>query len=291
MQKWRVFRTCELNELRVYRAKSSKTEIRFYINENQYVKAQKEEDGTFKVEIEETTNNNKPKAKNQIKMKLERFLILTVTTILLYALLTLISHYIDISLNEISCLLIANILLYVIFIICIASKEKKRATASSRSKHSAEHMLANFLEKNRRLPRSIKEVKESSRFAKKCGTRYNIIPYTRIFIQGIIISLLVVAIATVVLPKEFHNTRIEHEFIAVLYLVLNFIVELFEIYQKVDFLAMPISKWVSIPIQCINTTRYVKRNDIRLAYYAAREWLKIVYPEYYRDGNDSNPFF
>jgi hypothetical protein len=57
-------------------------------------------------------------------------------------------------------------------------------------------------------------------------------------------------------------------------------------YNKLDFIIKPIQKVLNIIVQCSNTTKKVDDNDIIMAYCAAREWLKIVYPEFYNEEED-----
>lgn len=288
----KVNRTHKPNRLLVYDAESSEKTIRFYINKEQYVRAEKNEDGTFEVKIKERKKKVRRRKKvNNTKRALDRFLTFSFIIIILYFVLTFAFVCIGIQLNHLTGLIIANVLLYITLAIDVAKKEWLETSKASRSKHSAEHMMVNFLEKNRRLPISTVEVKKASRFSKECGTRYEIIEQTEMFVQGIITAIIVSLLIELFYPKRLQGIRLEYNLVAMLYIVLNLIMVLFSVYHRLEFLAKSIAKLVSIPIQCCNTTKYVKTSDLRMAYYAAREWLKIVYPEFYRDEDDSNPFF
>lgn len=71
----------------------------------------------------------------------------------------------------------------------IKLEEEKAEECNKKSKHSAEHMMVNFLEINKRLPKNIEEVKKYSRFSSECGSRK--------LIEGIVEELIRSIIATV----------------------------------------------------------------------------------------------
>ena len=52
------------------------------------------------------------------------------------------------------------------------------------------------------------------------------------------------------------------------------------------FMINLIEKCVTNVNQRVVTTKNVKDKDIILAYYAAREWMKLVYPEFYNKKDD-----
>lgn len=230
----------------VYKADSTEQEIRFFVNENQFVKATEEGDYI----VVETGINSETDSKKsfvefvEIVKEHKKIFAIVLFCLILFCLV----HLLIASFVPMIALISFGILLPIFTILEIGILEYGRTTFLERSKHSAEHMMINFLEANLRLPKNIQEIKSVSRFSKSCGSRFitvdlvkNTIPY--------IISLLEALICTVILSQ-----------------IENFI-----------------NQGLNYSFQCCNTTKKVRQEDIIVAFYAAKHWLKIVYPEFFSD--------
>lgn len=57
-------------------------------------------------------------------------------------------------------------------------------------------------------------------------------------------------------------------------------------YKNLEFIINYIEDILNYIVQCANTTKNVKDKDLVLAYYAAKYWLKVVYPEFYSEDNN-----
>ncbi len=284
-----IYKSTDPKKLLVWQAKSLEHEIRFYFNPEQYVTARDNYDGTFSFwyefeDVKQDSNNIiNEKNKNMfriIKNNLRKYLgfipklffndrSLFGSLVITFILFSLFQKNIFIS------LVFLNFAIFIVDLLCEILINNKYLSNSIKSKHSAEHMVCNFLEKNLRLPRNMSEIKNSSRFHKDCGECIVYSESTPYFIQSLLTT-----IVTSFVVKYCKNTPFA--FIFAIYTVIGYIVGILIIkYKKLDFIIKTINLALGYILQCFSTTKNVKDNDIILAYYAAKCWLKIVYPEFY----------
>lgn len=251
----------------VYRARSFENEIRFYINFTQYFSAVEIKHGALISLGEDKDNEHNEKSKFDI------FHIINMISSLLIACGTLYlinNFWVNMIVINIA-FFINNIVLHLIRQL-IASPEIKR-------KHSAEHMMINFIENNKRLPRNINEVKKSSRFSKKCSSTE---------LVEINAKILIPLTVSAIILYFFSDSIIGIIIYMLIYLLLMLATKKIIIIDKlVSYIIYPIVNILTIIIQCANTTKRVKDEDIILAYSVAEAWLKVVYPQFY-DENDKS---
>ena len=275
-------------KLVVLQAESLKDQIRFYINRTQYVAAIEDDEGCIVRIDEKVEEKNKGKRKRFFnKKKLKELIVLVFVSIVIYSSCFMGLMYMAKILNNtrlfFCTIYIVHYVMRVVNVIVIGLIE---GTPSIKSKHSAEHMMVNFLEFNRRLPKNIDEVKKFSRFSPECGSRKLIEGDTEEFIQGILAALLAFLIGEIV-AYLFHN-----EIAAIIVLIVSYVLMRFLIVRvisksgKLNFIINPINRALTKIIQYTNTTRKVKDKDIILAYSAAEAWIQIVYPEFYNMEED-----
>ena len=146
--------------------------------------------------------------------------------------------------------------------------------------------MVNFLETNKRLPKNIDEVKKSSRFSSKCGSRELITGISENFIRGIIAS--VFAVLYIAIESHFSSYSTTNETVPILiYYFVRFLVKkAITKYNAFKFIINHIEKVLINIVQCANTTSKVKNKDIFLAYCSARSWLQFVYPQFYNENED-----
>lgn len=184
-------------------------------------------------------------------------------------------------------LIIINIVPFIIVIANVVILEAVETSPALRSKHSAEHMMVNFLQINKRLPKNIEEVKKSSRFSTECGSRELIKGIAEDFVRSII-AIIFTAIAYGIISHFSSNSVIIFICFLSNYYTLRFIVgKLITKYGILNFAIKPLNKVLTNIIQCVNTTANVKDKDIAMAYYVSKAWLQIVYPEFYNGNDDS----
>ena len=275
-----IFKSNNPEELIVFKADSSEDEIRFWFNDEQYVSVKDNYNGTFSINYgENKKEQNDIKNENKlliIKENLEEYfksLFFDLDKVEIFGF-----SIIFILLLSIIC----NILVCLLEIIAILTIYKNKPI-SLKSKHSAEHMMCNFLEEKKRLPKDISEIKNISRFTDDCGSRKITIGYISDFIQNVFISLISVCIGSYI-TQSSKNDMLVFIFI---YIVIGFIVWILKKSNKLYFIIKPVNKILNNLVQCCNTTRKVEDNDIVLAYYVAKEWMKIVYPEFYNEDEDT----
>lgn len=140
--------------------------------------------------------------------------------------------------------------------------------------------MINFLEKNKRLPISVVEVRQTTRFCGFCGSRKKVKGITETFVQEIMTAILIVIINFVIVQKckNVNQTLLLFDML----LLCSGIAYINGVLiKKCDFIIKPLLNLLDIVIQCSNTTKNVERKDIILAYFAAKYWMKAVYPEFY----------
>lgn len=293
-EKISFFKSIYPNKLTVSLAESLNDQIRFYLDNTLYIAAIESEDGCSvslckesNEESEKTANTSKISfIKENFKSLIKPFAV----TIGLLLLEFIAICYLCFTLSNILVLVIlVDITLLITSIIQTIILEFMATNSSIRSKHSAEHMMVNFLEANKRLPRSIQEVRKASRFSPKCGTRKGL----KKDAEHIILIILTTIFTTIISTFVFHfsSDSIANEFIVIYtYFIVQFITrKVLTKYGILSSIINRIEKVLSNIAQCANTTSKVEDKDIILAYSAARFWLFIVYPEFYNQNDD--PFW
>lgn len=285
-----IFKSKNPEELIVFHADSSKDEIRFWFNDEQYVSAKDNYNGTFSINYGEN-KNEKNDIKNESKLSIIKenlkeyfksiFFDLDKVEIFYFSIIFIL--LLSIKCNILFCLLAIHCMRFIMYIMAILTTTYKNRPISLKSKHSAEHMMVNFLEEKKRLPKNISEIKNISRFTDDCGSREITIGYTSNFIQNVFTSLISVCVGSYITQ----NRKNEMLLFIFVYIVIGFIIWILEKSNKLDFIIKPVNKILNNLVQCCNTTNKIEDNDIILAYYAAREWIKIVYPEFYNEAEDT----
>lgn len=279
------------HKIKVLKAASLENEIRFYLNDTQYIKATDEGDkitiGLDEIQLKD--NENKESLIEFIKNNKKDFLwILSSAVVCCIVFISSLSAISELTENYIILILWSMLSLFICIIAETGFLEYKIIAFSQKSKHSAEHMMANFLEKNSRLPKNFQEIKSASRFSKKCGSRFIVIvPIRYIIVNGFSI-LFSVIIEKIILTIIFRNLQSANNIVLFVMFIMIFSVMCFinlkiAIKGKYNFIINPIQQGLNYFLQCCNTTKKVKDKDIMLAFSAAKVWLQIVYPEFYSD--------
>ena len=149
-----------------------------------------------------------------------------------------------------------------------------------KSKHSAEHKVINFIEKNNRMPKSIEEIKLSSRFSAYCGGRKIIhgnVVFSTIFL---ISTVLAYPIVTFVIQPKCKDELLGFCLSIVIDILISIIL-FFVVFDKLKFLYKIIETALVYVLQLVTTTRNVSERDLVMAYWAANLWIEKAYPQYY----------
>jgi len=280
-------------KITVLRASSTENDIRFYLNDTDYIKAT---DGGDKVivewddeKVQRETTEKKKSLLEDIKNNKKDFLISVGIASLFVFFVTLIQVAIFVLIGNTIFSSFGFLLVFpMCFVLLIGFMEYKITTPSQKSKHSAEHMMVNFLEKNCRLPKNFQEIRSTSRFSKECGSRYKTLELTQSTIANIVSVAITTVILAIVITIIFHNTENINGIALTVISTASFFIVYFinlKLAEKglYNFIVNPIQLGFNYFLQCCNTTKKVKDTDILLAFYAAKVWLGIVYPEFYSD--------
>lgn len=279
-----ILKSNDPEKLIVSRATSLDDQIRFYLNETQYMAAE-ECEGDFFVKIGEESER-----KEEHKKSLKEFIkigsfclgILLLPVIGLSHLLIIIDNI----LLHLFVIVISFLIIKVVIILVIEGVETEH---SIKSKHSAEHKMVNFLEINKRLPKNIEEIRKCSRFSPNCVSfgRKLIEEEGELFI-GDIITAIFTAMISVSISYFCDNSLVNLFVFTIAYCLGSFItVKFITKHKMMTVISRPINKVLNIMVQCANTTSKIEENDIFLAYWVAREWIQVVYPEFYSSEGDT----
>ena len=283
------------NEIIVNRAESLEHEIRFYFNSEQYVAAfEKPNVETVFIRFDEDKEEEeKSEKKIQIlkKIRKKEGLLSRVFSVLM-GVLNIVS-----TIMNMGGFLLLN--LYIICMICVLMLvqiiavvrcEEEFLPESIKSKHTAEHMIINFIQKNRRLPRNTQEYKRASRFDDDCGSIKKIRYEINEFLQNMITIIIVLLIEIFVIKIQQViklSSSIDYVYVyAYIYMTVFYVVRKMLKDNRFKVIRRKIEIIINKIIQCSNTTKNVKERDLELAYCAAEQWMKIVYHEYYEENDN-----
>lgn len=156
----------------------------------------------------------------------------------------------------------------------------ERKKVEERGKHSAEHMMCNYIEKYQTYPKSVKELKKASRFSLECGGLYGDFAFEEgmaLFISNIIVMLASINILENfdIISKMIVYNKTE------LIISTIFLVEIFIIISfAIDILQFPIYSILIIFSQIINTLpkRKLKYKDLKMAQMLSKKFFEWQYP-------------
>lgn len=283
-----IFKSSDPKELVVFHAASLEDRIRFYLNDTQYFEAIDLGDGNISVEFGEEAKEEQVCRKSKltiIKENYKEFILLSIVVLILAILIVVLAYFIK---NIFVYLIVLHVIYLGINILNVVIFEFNDTSPSLRSKHSAEHMMANFLKIHKRLPRNLEEFKETSRFSTNCGSRKMIDGIAENFIRDILASIIWVVVSSFIFCF-YENITAEIAIIIFLglYYFTIFVLNIFiNKRKKMTFIINPMKRVLTYIVQYGNTTLKVKDGDIMLAYCVAREWIQVVYPEFYNKDDD-----
>lgn len=261
-----IQKSSDPDKLIVYRAESLDNEIRFYFNDKQYVGIWNC-NSTFSFFYDEENDNYDKKI--PFIVSIFRLLRKILYFIIILGILEYLGHLLPKVIFQVPFfhVIILHVSLFLTFIVYTA-RTFYNSSFSLRSKHSAEHMIVNFLQHNNRLPYNIMEFRDYSRFSYNCSTCIYVEDSSITFVQ-LLIMFLIFFIA-----QFFNLNDLCVVFLMFIFFIIAIYTNVFKILYK------NLSKIVCIFIQCFNTTRHVTDEDLIFAYLVAQEWMKIVYPEF-----------
>ena len=278
----RYYKTSCKDELNVLHASSDENSIRFYLNDAQYLVGYDDDESKIffgddnEIDIhmmKKIMKINLGQNRHKSKVILVGFFSMIISIILIlfssYFLKGIFQYH---MLYALSMAGISSILIITSIVAIINLDTPKEA----KSKHAAEHMMVNFLEKHKRLPNSLEELKNASRFSNKCGTRSQVEAAARISVQLVMSTIIACLCELVVCDLAIVYI--------IVYLISYFLIGYFSHQgQCLYFLVKPIKNLFNLAGQLGNTTKKVRDEDLKLAFNVCWVWTQIVYPEYFYD--------
>ena len=158
-----IIRSKDPNELLVFHAKSLENEIRFYINEKQYISATEINGAEIHIGVGKDAKVEKEHSKRKLK-KRDRFALVAIclAVFVIVSAIMLTALFIGSLFDSVlAYFIVLYTLLFFFDIVRIICTEANTTPPRLKSKHSAEHMMANFLTQNKRLPKNMSELKKA----------------------------------------------------------------------------------------------------------------------------------
>lgn len=296
----------------VEHACSLEREIRFYIDKDCYAVAREDSDGTILIgyendEAEETVKRKEnifTRIKKQIKNKelfknlilnskemikdkdFLRTLAFSICEVIFIVIIVEFQFFIVYEAFENNNFIYMGLFGFTFLLITLVHviiDDLMFLSHSIRSKHSAEHMMANFLEKNNRLPRSMEEMMSSSRFTVDCGSRKKIHYDVEMSIVFLISAILSYPIVTFLIQPKCKNESLEFFLSMIVLTSMGLCYNYFKFAKKLRFLVKIVENALNYVMQLVNTTKNVTEKDLQIAYCAANLWLWAVYPQFYSE--------
>ena len=157
-------------------------------------------------------------------------------------------------------------------------RERKRI--EERGKHSAEHMMCNYIEKYQTYPKNVKEIKKASRFCIDCGGLYGDCVFENIISLCISSVVVILASITILEKYEFVNRFIAYDKIGLIFSTILCGVIFTIIFILIDLLQSLIYFILIILSQIANTLpkRKVKYRDLKMAQMLSEKFFEWQYP-------------
>ena len=269
-------------------ARSLDDQIRFYLNDDEsweddrlYIAAMKI-GGKYSIKIGKEDIFEKIKMADELIEKLKGA---NIWIFMVKAIFILFSVFLAICVNNIffsmlevnCCWLLTRMLENTIKHIKISSQNIK-------SKHSAEHMLINFIRIHKRLPRNIKEIQKYYRFSLTCGSSHEVSEMAETFVSTLIGIMFSFIINTIIIFM-FGESDIVFIITIMVYIITSIAIAILtekrpKLLKKI---VTPLRNMLIVINQITLTTRKVKHDDIILAYIVARDWVLMKCPEIYKE--------
>lgn len=259
-------------------------QIRFYLNDTQYIVATEHKSGC-KVSLGDTKYDEEEKNNHSILKSVGEKLKVLALTIGLYVGWCIVLWNLCKNINNtLVSVLIINMSFLIIGGVNAVILGFTSVPQCIKYKHSAEHMIANFLENNGRLPKNLDELKRSSRFAPNCGSRELTNGIAEEFVRGSF-SAIISFFLSIIVGFIYSGNEVTAMTFIIGYFLIRFIIGKLIKNGKISYIISPIKKVLTNITQLGNTTsrKNVKDNDLFLAYASAELWMKIVYPEFYNE--------
>lgn len=238
----------------VFEAESFRDRINFFINLNTYLSAIQQTNG-IKLTVEEKKNSF-----NVVALGLSFILAISYTLLLLILLVATNIVFFT-----------AILLAYPIFVIIIGLFYGGN---SRKTKHSAEHMVVNFINNYHRLPICMSEIKQSSRIATICGVSQvaNLLVW---YLISVLVSLFVALL--IVISTNDKTFFLAAAPITIILCIVSYFFIKFTKFDQMDKLVLKVSFFLQQHL----TTKEATNKDLLLAYTVANYWMRIVYKEFF----------
>lgn len=287
----RIIKPADPEKLVVIRASSLNKKVKFYVNENECIVGEIKDENNIELNLHDDSTD--PENIQQMSLKENfKFVLKSAPMILIAAALDLlytisIFFLVNFLNNTFLAILLISTIPLITKMSAIIIIELKQKSILQKSKHAAEHMMVNFLETHKRLPKSLKELKKSSRFSKGCNSREKITGFTENYLS-LAFAGIITYFAECFLSFLFKNIIIYIIILILIYVVFYFSTNIaLKKIKKLKIIVTPLENLLSNIVQCANTTKKVEGIDFLLVYLVAQKWIKLVYPEFYDENEDT----
>lgn len=166
--------------------------------------------------------------------------------------------------------------LFVIFIALIANEKFKR-------NHSVEHMIVDFINTKRRLPKNLEELKAFPHRSIYCGTTGNIIGFISISIEYFIILMLYLLVK-MIFSNSIEISSIIEKYESISYIIVFVTVMIIATKSNLNnILFLNMSRKISVFIQKWTTSPNYTDENLVIAYFIAEYWAELFNCELLND--------
>lgn len=157
----------------------------------------------------------------------------------------------------------------------------KKASVTEKSKHSAEHMMCNYIEKYQTYAKNVKDLKKCSRFSTDCGGFYG----DRILEENLSImisnSLLVLFLTKVLNVLNTTKFLKPDDIPQVIDITAIFMGAFLVIWLLIDIFSLMICNLLVLSSQFITTLpkKKIKYKDLKMAQLLSKEFIEWQYPD------------
>lgn len=157
----------------------------------------------------------------------------------------------------------------------------KKASVAEKSKHSAEHMMCNYIEKYQTYAKNVKDLKRCSRFSTECGGFYGdriLEENLSIMISSSLIVLFLTKVLNVLSSTKLLKPNDIPQAIDITAILMGaFLV----IWLLIDFFSLMLCNLLVLLSQFITTLpkKKIKYKDLKMAQLLSKEFIEWQYPD------------
>lgn len=154
----------------------------------------------------------------------------------------------------------------------------ERKNIEQKSKHSAEHMMGNYIKRYQNYANSVKKIKKCSRFSLECGGLYGDATFEQTLSQIISNCLVMILLIKILITTKIF---IPKDIVDIFYITAFLMGVFVAIWLLIDIFSSIICSLLILFSQFITTLpkRKIKYKDLKMAQMLSKEFIEWQYPD------------